>query len=829
MRRIGGATGSTRSVLTRSRTPIRVAIAVALMVGTGAAVAPATSAAAPGTGPSWSVTPSPSPPGPPIGDLGGVSCASATDCVAVGANELGPMAEHWNGTGWKIVGVPAPGGQAIAELDAVSCPSASECTAVGDSETDTETTFADKSLIEQWNGTAWSIVPSPNPTGPDDNAQLSGVSCASTTNCFAVGNATNSSDSLFTAKTLVEHWDGTTWSIVASPNPVGALDSELIGVSCTSTTNCFAAGDWAGASSAGTLIEQWDGTSWTISPSAPPIGPSAAPSTRVAAGTASPVTSSGARARALLSEAATLQAGSPAAIARAALVPSGSASARRASSAGARADGASFGTIPGLSAVSCTSPTSCIAVGDSDTGALTEQWNGTAWAMIAMPPLQNTDGGELFGISCPKSTDCTAVGAYSTGADPFAPSHTLAEHWNGTSWSVELLGLGTVFSEFDAVSCTNSHTCAAVGDSAFVQQWDGARWSIAPFASETSQSSLVDVACTSATSCLAVGHAVTSTRVKTLVEKFDGSVWSVLPSPNPGEADASLFSVSCPSATNCFAVGQYVRGETGRPLVEHWNGTTWSIVLAPSPPRSELAEFTDVSCPSAVSCTAVGLSFGPNAITALAEYWDGTRWVIEPTDTRGADLSELIGVSCVAPSDCTAVGGAATFTATDVTSTALVEHWNGLSWTAVPNSAPGDEAELAAVSCVATDDCNAIGAVQSTLFTTRPMAEHWNGVEWTVAAVPEPPHAQQSTLESLACHSEISCYAVGGYSTATAGRTLVDHWNGSAWTNVASASPTTPPDAVSLNGVSYPTPSTCIAVGGYSTPFGIFTLAERAG
>ena len=825
MRRIGRATGSTRSARSRSRTAIRLAVAVALLAGTGATVVPATSAAA---APSWSIAPSPSPPGPPIGELGGVSCASATDCLAVGANEIGPMAEHWNGTGWKIVGVPSPSGGAIADLDAVSCPSASECFAVGNAETDTATTFTDTSLIERWNGTAWSIVPSPNPTGANHNVQLSGVSCASTTSCFAVGNATDDGDFFFTAKTLVEQWNGTTWSIVASPNPAGALDSELNGVSCTSSTSCFAAGDEGGIFSAGALIEQWDGTSWTISPNPPPIGPSsAAPSA-----TPSSAGSSGAAARALGAQAATLQAGSPAAITRAAFAPRGSASARRAQSSGARADGSSFGTIPGLDAVSCTSPTSCFAVGVSPNGALTEQWNGTAWAIVATPPLLNTDGGELLGISCPTSTDCTAVGDYSVpvAGDPFGLTLPLVERWNGTSWSVEFRGHGSVFSELDSVSCTDADNCAAVGDSAFVQHWNGTVWALAAFTSKTSQSTLVGVACIDATRCFAVGRATTDSGARTLVEELDGTTWSVVPSPNPAGSEATLAGVDCPSPTSCFAVGAALNDTGEQPLVEHWNGTAWSIVTSPSPPGAVLSELTGISCPSTVSCSAVGPRFGTNAITPLTEYWNGVKWSIVPRETEaGAEISELIGVSCVAASDCYAVGESDRFTQTSATADPLIEHWDGHWWSTVPNPALSGDGGLSGVSCFATDNCNAVGIALTNDLSTRAVAEHWNGVTWKAVKVPAPPHADQSALSTLACHSAISCFAVGGYSTATAGRSLVEHWNGSGWTFVASASPAAPPGAVGLNGVSYPSPTTCIAVGSYLTPFGSFNLVERDG
>jgi hypothetical protein len=115
-------------------------------------------------------------------------------------------------------------------------------------------------LIEQWDGTSWSIAASPNTSATQGN-DLEGVACTSATQCVAVGDYFNGN----VFETLIEQWDGISWSIVTSPN--GSSGSNfLYGVTCTSTINCFA----VGFNSNQALIEQWDGTSWTIatSPSA---------------------------------------------------------------------------------------------------------------------------------------------------------------------------------------------------------------------------------------------------------------------------------------------------------------------------------------------------------------------------------------------------------------------------------------------------------------------------------------------------------------------------------------------------------------------------------
>jgi hypothetical protein len=80
---------------------------------------------------------------------------------------------------------------------------------------------------------------------------LNGVSCTNSTNCVAVGSYGNN---LNLDQTLVEQWDSTAWSVVPSPDP-GYKDA-LDAVSCTSSTNCVAVGRFASGSSMDqTLVE----------------------------------------------------------------------------------------------------------------------------------------------------------------------------------------------------------------------------------------------------------------------------------------------------------------------------------------------------------------------------------------------------------------------------------------------------------------------------------------------------------------------------------------------------------------------------------------------
>jgi hypothetical protein len=197
-------------------------------------------------GTSWVIVPS-----PPSGGLFSVSCTSISNCFAVGSsfdNSSGTyvtLVERWNGTSWVIVPSPNPPGARGSGLSGVSCTSTTSCFAVG-SYGDTSGTGVP--LVEGWNGIRWAIVPSPNPSPRPDfgGSNLYGVSCTSPTNCLAVGTASHTPPPWYGFTTFVERWNGTAWAIVPSPNPNpgdGVWGFALNSVSCTSTTNCFAVGN----------------------------------------------------------------------------------------------------------------------------------------------------------------------------------------------------------------------------------------------------------------------------------------------------------------------------------------------------------------------------------------------------------------------------------------------------------------------------------------------------------------------------------------------------------------------------------------------------------
>jgi hypothetical protein len=206
------------------------------------------------TGSGWSIVESPNPPGSGIGgSLSAVTCAAADDCWAVGAYggggaTLGTLIEQYTGSGWTIVPGPGASDRDGSQLNAVTCVSADECWAVGYEQTGQEP------LIEQYSGAAWSIITSPDPRTDGDNA-LSGVTCPSAGDCWAVGGDNMTGD----PENFIDQYTGTGWSLVASPEP--STGSRLAGVTCASSTACWAVGDSGVDTEVGlsrtTLVEQY--------------------------------------------------------------------------------------------------------------------------------------------------------------------------------------------------------------------------------------------------------------------------------------------------------------------------------------------------------------------------------------------------------------------------------------------------------------------------------------------------------------------------------------------------------------------------------------------
>jgi hypothetical protein len=339
------------------------------------------------------------------GELVSISCSSARACTAIGSTESTLVAERWNGTKWAVEAPPTPKGGLIVNFGGVSCATRSECVAVGQFELlNKQGVPRFYALAERWDGTKWTIQPTPLVLSND---YFFGVSCTAARQCTAVGFDLDSSHS---ENPLIERWNGVKW--VAQPTPAVAGGGSLFSVSCSSARACTAVGE-VDSNVGGTLAERWNGTKWSIQ------------SMPVLAG-------------AILSSVSCASTSFCVAVGH--------------DMTGTLAEGWngtkwSIQSTPSpkgrtvLLGVACVSARACTAVGQSDLSlpddrgfTLAERWNGTKWSIQSTPDPRGGGFTELDSVSCLSTSACTAVGSYAE------EQSTLAEHWAGKTWAIQSTG-----------------------------------------------------------------------------------------------------------------------------------------------------------------------------------------------------------------------------------------------------------------------------------------------------------------------------------------------------------------------------------------------------
>ena len=243
--------------------------------------------------------------------------------------------------------------------------------------------------------------------------------------------------------------------------------------------------------------------------------------------------------------------------------------------------------FPSLTGVSCTSATYCEAVGSyfdpatSTNTDLAEVWDGQAWAIQPTHAAFSKMDFELASVSCSSSSSCLAVGHYVSFFGSTTHFATWAERWDGTSWSGMFPDVEGTLSDLTGVSCvTATADCTAVGEYQdasgtefpMAERWNGSSWSLQfPAASAVSTGMyLSGVSCPAVTACMAVGAArvpaISPGTLVTVAESWNGSTWTLDNTPNPlGAVMAGLGAVSCPTAMVCAGVGASASVAARRP------------------------------------------------------------------------------------------------------------------------------------------------------------------------------------------------------------------------------------------------------------------------
>ncbi len=357
---------------------------------------------------------------------------------------------------WKIKETPNPGASGSYLFD-VSCePSTSACTSVGKS----TSSGVDSPIALRWNGISWSEQTAAKKSGAT-HTRLYGVDCPSETRCLAVGNYQSSEGSTV----LSEIWNEGKWNVQTTPSPPESTSSELAAIGCNNTAECTAVGSAVIGGVKKAIAMEWNSPTWTL---------------------------------------------------QTVPIPEGAISSQ-------------------LDGVDCLWSNFCVAVGRYTTSggsvkSLVMFWNA-GWSLQTVTDPVGAAQSTLLDVACtPTPNLCTAVGGWKNSA---SEQFTLAYRFNGvTTWTLQSTPnpSGSIASVFQEVSCATETSCTADGswvsggggsNQTLAEVWNGTSWSIqgTPNPSGASFTAFFGLSCRS-TSCMGAGWSESSLGVDTTLSEF---------------------------------------------------------------------------------------------------------------------------------------------------------------------------------------------------------------------------------------------------------------------------------------------------------------------
>jgi hypothetical protein len=376
---------------------------------------------------------------------------------------------------------------------------------------------------------------------------LKSVYCTSVSSCWAVGYRGTVGNA---EVNQALHWNGRTWGRVKVPTVGGtgfAAASGLDAVRCTTAKDCWAVGYVRHGNLVSNQALHWNGKRWARIPTPDP-------------------------------------------------------------------GGAKQGETSELFDVTCAATANCWAVGDfgatpnSNVKLLNQvlHWNGKRWSQVHVVNPGGTTAGHvssLHAVRCGSARNCNAVGEVKLLATAVTTNEVL--HWNGIRWSR---------------AAVPQPAGTGIGD----------------------ENSAVALACAAAQNCWAAGAVGLTTapgKVRNQTLHWNGRRWTKATTANPNVntpgVDDELAGATCASTRDCWAVGkQAIAGSGGAVTNEalHWNGTRWSLVPTPDPGGSSAGDFNtlySVRCPAQAGCWAVGYASNGGPLQDEILFWNGGKWSVD--------------------------------------------------------------------------------------------------------------------------------------------------------------------------------------------------------
>ncbi|HYP39628.1 MAG TPA: FG-GAP-like repeat-containing protein, partial [Chloroflexia bacterium] len=301
--------------------------------------------------------------------------------------------------------------------------------------------------------------------------------------------------------------------------------------------------------------------------------------------------------------------------------------------------------------------------------ALTMHWDGTQWTIVPTPEAPASARLALYGVSALSPNDVWAVGENFPSSASNQPSayQPLAMHWDGVQWTIVPTPQepgGLLLNDVVALAPDNVWAVGA-NDGAHATRamhWDGTAWSIVPTPNGggfSDDNVLTSIAAVSPNDIWAVGYIYPKGGTPTTLSiHWNGTQWTRVITPNPGNYFRRLNGVTALAANDVWAVGSYSTnsGKTYTPLFLHWNGTQWQHVS--SPQVGDYDSLDDVHAIAPNDIWAVGTTaacdFCP--FQTLTMHWNGTAWTPEFSPNGFRDFSRLEAVTATSPGDVWAVG-----------------------------------------------------------------------------------------------------------------------------------------------------------------------------
>ena len=312
--------------------------------------------------------------------------------------------------------------------------------------------------------------------------------------------------------------------------------------------------------------------------------------------------------------------------------------------------------------------------------------------------LYGTSDNSVGAIAGSSPSDIWAVGDFlpDTATSNQDAALSFAEHYDGKKWTVvPTPNTGVNFNSFYGAAASQGQAWA-VGeylnsnyqDRALIENWNGSQWSIADNPQPGSRRDMLfGASALSSSDVWVVGDQEGGNgKFETLAEHWDGSSWTVVPTPGPGSTGNHLYAVDAVSSDNVWAAGMQLSGDSpDQGLVEHWDGQQWSVVPLPAQASADLVMLTGVAATGSQVWVAGEADSPEGGGQPLVEGYQDGSWTTAqlPAVPDGANWTNLWGIE-IAGDSVWAVG---TFVdpATD-NSNALVLKGTDGTWTI--NNAP---------------------------------------------------------------------------------------------------------------------------------------------